>query len=110
MDESPSRSKIRSTLQQATRERDRLVSRMAWWDRWQGIVLGPMILLSALVGYLTLFAMRLLYPIPDQAPFIGAALGIAGMGRAISSYFKSSRLDAARQRIEALQRQLERTR
>ncbi|SRR6266545_2933502 len=88
--------------QRAVRERDRLLTRAAWWDRWQTSLVLPMIVTGAGAGYLLGMYARLLFNLPDKTDFFGAAIGIAAIGRLISHYFNIRKLEVARRRVEAL--------
>jgi hypothetical protein len=93
------------TLARAIAQRDRLLARMTFWEKWRGSLMLPLILVGGFVGLAVGYLVETALRWPDRTRFFGAVIGILAVGRFVTAYFDASKLDVARRRVHQMQRQ-----
>jgi hypothetical protein len=96
-------------LDRATRERDRLRERAAWWEEHKATVILPAMILGLTAGYGIGLAIGTLVHLVDPTRWFGAVIGLLAVGRAIASYYDPRKLVAAQLRVDRLRAQHERS-
>jgi hypothetical protein len=98
------------SLDRATRERDRLRDRAAWWEDHKATVLFPAMILGLAVGYGLGLAVGTLVHFVDPTRWFGAVIGLLAVGRGIASYYDPRKLVAAQKRVDLLRAHNDRSR
>ena len=98
------------SLERATRERDRLRDRAAWWEDHKATVLLPAMILGLGAGYALGYALGALIHFVDPTRWFGAVIGLLAVGRSIASYYDPRKLVAAQKRVDLLRARDDRSR
>lgn len=109
-DQAPDSSNDPQALARATRERDALRERAAWWEDRKGVVLFPAMMAGFGAGYGVALAIGSRFALPEQSRWFGAVIGVLVVGRTLTSMFDPRRLVAAQKRVDQLRAQRDRTR
>lgn len=109
-DETPESTTVSDALARATRERDALRERAAWWEDRKGIVLFPAMMAGFGAGYALVLGLGKHFVLPEQSRWFGAAIGVLIVGRSLTTMFDPRRLVAAQKRVDHLRAHRDRTR